>query len=368
MQILIILCKFAPIGNKTLPLHHTIMTQLSIIVPVYNVEKYIRPCLESIFRQGLNEECFEVIIINDGTKDKSMEMIVDIISQHKNITVINQENQGLSVVRNHGIDIAKGEYLLMPDSDDLLINNSLPKLLEAALQSRADLVVADFLKMNDEEIKQYEKNPISQNTFEFKEKTGEQLFLEDLNPYQCYVWRTLFRRKFLLENNLRFVPGIYIQDVPFTHECYIKAKKCLRTSWLLNIYRKGHESATFCFNLKKEKDFCLAIAKTWELTHLPELTPAIQSKLRNDVYTSFSVMICSTCHAIKSASERVEIIDYLKQIASNLQFDNGKKQKIATILYRYLPHTYIHFRYYYGIVLEDKILPIFHHYVKRKRI
>ena len=60
------------------------MTQLSIIVPVYNVEKYIRPCFESIFRQGLDEDCYEVIIVNDGTKDRSMEMIADIINKHHN--------------------------------------------------------------------------------------------------------------------------------------------------------------------------------------------------------------------------------------------------------------------------------------------
>ena len=70
---------------------------LSIIVPVYNVEKYIRSCIESIFIQGLDDTDFEVIIVNDGTKDRSMEMIADIIAEHKNITVINQENQGLSV-------------------------------------------------------------------------------------------------------------------------------------------------------------------------------------------------------------------------------------------------------------------------------
>ena len=63
---------------------------LSIIVPVYNVEKYIRPCMESIFRQDLDENTFEVIIVNDGTEDRSMEVIQDIIEQHKNITVLNQ--------------------------------------------------------------------------------------------------------------------------------------------------------------------------------------------------------------------------------------------------------------------------------------
>lgn len=342
------------------------MLSLSIIVPVYNVEKYIRPCIESIFNQGLDEECFEVIIINDGTKDKSMEMIADIISQHNNVTVINQENQGLSVVRNNGIALAKGEYILMPDSDDLLIENSVPKLLEAALSTKADLVVADFLRMNDDEIEFSMIHPPQQKVvFDFKEKTGEQLYLEDLDPHQCFVWRTMFRREFILYNNLQFIPGIYIQDVPFTHECYIKAKKCLRTSWLLNIYRMGHDSATFNFNKRKEKDFCTAIAKTWELTRIQGLTPKVLNKLYDNVYTSFSVMLCSTSHAIKDASERVEIMNYLKQIAPDLQFKNGYKQKTVSFMYRHLSHTYIHLRYLYGRVVEDKILPFYYHKLKR---
>ena len=66
--------------------------QLSIIVPVYGVEKYIRPCIDSIFCQGLDEKCYEVIIVNDGTKDRSMEIIQDIIDIHDNITIVNQEN------------------------------------------------------------------------------------------------------------------------------------------------------------------------------------------------------------------------------------------------------------------------------------
>ena len=69
--------------------------QLSIIVPVYNAEKYIRTCLESILRQGLSDEDYELIVVNDGTPDRSMEMIADLLSQHSNITVINQANQGV---------------------------------------------------------------------------------------------------------------------------------------------------------------------------------------------------------------------------------------------------------------------------------
>ena len=94
--------------------------KLSIIVPVYNAERYIRDCLDSILRQRLNEDEFEVIIINDGTEDSSMNVITDIISLHHNVVIVNQENQGSSVAWNNGIAIANGEYILLVDADDLL--------------------------------------------------------------------------------------------------------------------------------------------------------------------------------------------------------------------------------------------------------
>jgi hypothetical protein len=254
----------------------------------------------------------------------------------------------------------------MPDSDDLLIDNSLSTLLEAALSTKADLVVADFVNMTDEEIDFSMTHPPQQKIrFEYKEKTGEQLFLEDLNPYQCYVWRTLFRRDFIIENNLAFVPGIYIQDVPFTHECYLKAKKCIRTSWLLNIYRRGHESATFSFNMKKVKDFCTAIAKTWELTHLDGLSLKVQDKLREDIYTSFSMMTWVTVHKIKKMSDRIEVIDFLKLQAPDLWFRNGVIQNFVSVLYRYSPHLFIHLRYLYAIMVENNIRPFINHRLRR---
>lgn len=338
---------------------------LTIIVPVYNVEEYIRPCIDSIFLQDLDENRFEVIIVNDGTKDRSMEVIQDILDQHKNITIINQENQGLSVARNVGIEHSKGKYILMPDSDDLLIKNSLKPLLGIALESQADLVVADFLRMTDDEIEYAKTTLLQQEIFTFQEKSGEDLFLQDLDPNQCYVWRTLFRRDFLLENNLRFVPGIYIQDVPFTHECYLKAKKCIKTPWLLNIYRKGHESATSSFTLKKAKDFCTAIAKTWELRHLDGLSPRVQYKLREDIHISFSAIIWIIVHKIEKASERIEIIDFLKQQVPDLWFCHGTKQKIDSILFRYMPRLFIHIHCCYANIFQNNILPHVNYRLRR---
>ena len=331
---------------------------LSIIIPVYNVEKYIRPCIESIFRQSLDEKRFDVIIVNDGSTDNSMGRIDDIISQHNNITIINQENQGLSIARNNGIAAAKGEYILMPDSDDLLIDNRLPKLLDAAILSKADIVVADFLTMSDEEIKSAPSIP--QEDFIVKEKTGEQLFLEDLSPYACFVWRTLYRKEFLTNNRLRFYPGIRFQDIPFTHECYLKANKCLRVSWLLNIYRKWPGASTGSFNKERAWDFCIAIAKTWELNKL-ELSPAIRNKLQKDLWTHFSVMTRQTCRDIQKDSERISVIDCLKKEAPTLTFQNGTKQKGVTFLYRYMPHTFMRLRYLYFILIENRFRSFNHH-------
>ena len=332
------------------------MIELSIIVPVYNVEKYVHACLESIFKQGLDDASFEVIIVNDGSTDRSMEMIEYIISQHRNITVINQDNKGLSIARNNGIANAKGKYILMPDSDDLLIENSLKPLLEKALETRADLIVADFLTMTDDEINNI--TVIPQKDFCVKEKTGEQLFLEDHSPYHCFVWRNLYKKEFLINANLSFYPRIRFQDIPFTYKCYLKANKCLKVSWLLNIYRIWPGSSTGSFDTDKAKDFCIAISKTWELTN-QSIKVSVCNKIKNNMWISLTVMMRLAIHNIKNRREIADIIIFLKKVAPNLEFSNGIKQRIASFFFKYSPLIFIQLLYIYILLYEDRILPLF---------
>ena len=316
------------------------MRQLSIIISVYKVEKYIREYMESVFRQGLADDQFELIIINDGTPDRSMEVVADIISAHDNIKVVNQPNQGLSVALNAGLNIAKGEYILFNDPDDILVDNSVGPLLSQTMTTKPDIVLADYIKTTDEEISSYRH--INQYCSQPKEKTGRELLLDDLDPYRCYKCRALFLRKFLLENNIRFVPGIFYQDVPFIHECYLKAKRCIRMHWLFYLYRSNRpESATNSFNHKKAMDFCIVVKELWKLSMMKRITKEERQKIRHDAFASLSVMVDKTVRHIDNAKERREIICHLHQETLNMFFSNGWKQRTTTFLLHHAPLLYL---------------------------
>lgn len=333
------------------------MLKLSVIIPVYQVEKYIHPCLESVFKQGLSDEDFEVIIVNDGTKDKSMEVIADIISQHANITIINQENQGLSVARNNGIAQAKGEYILMPDSDDLLIEDSVKPLLEIAIENHVDMLIADFLQMGDREIEEFlEKGLPPKKDISHKVASGIDLLEEAMLPY---YWRSIYRREFLITNSISFIPDITSQDVAFTNECLLKAKRCIRLNIPMNIYRWGHPSTSFTpYNIQKAKDFCVSIARIWELSQMKGLAPDTRERQKDIVFRYFrSFTFKITYGHIKDKSQIIEAIDYMRKLSQDMNFKNGFKQRLYTFMYHHTPHTFIILRYYYQEYRRRWFLP-----------
>ena len=105
--------------------------KLSIIIPMYNAEKYIGACLDSILDSDLLKEEYEIVIVNDGSKDNSPEIAQNYASKYSNITYLSQENQGQSTARNYGIKTCQGEYVWCVDADDKLISEQLSKIIEA---------------------------------------------------------------------------------------------------------------------------------------------------------------------------------------------------------------------------------------------
>lgn len=190
--------------------------KLSIVVPVYNVEQYVRKCILSIINQenDLFRE-IEVIIVNDGTKDNSVEQIRDLVDKYNNITLVNQQNQGLSVARNNGMKNASGDYVWFVDSDDWISSDAL-KVLLPYLDGKNDIVSFAYTKVTEDE-----ETLCCVYSDEAKTLGGKESFRRRCE-FSTMAQRAAYRKQFLTKNNMEFMPGIYSQD----------DELCLRASYL----------------------------------------------------------------------------------------------------------------------------------------
>lgn len=317
--------------------------KLSIIIPVCNVEQYIGPCLDSIYRQGLYDGDFEVIVINDGSTDNSIKVVEDVRIRHHNVIIINQNNAGPSVSRNAGMEKATGDYVLFVDSDDLLMDGGLSVVLKKALETDADMVVADFMRLNDEEIVSvYDAQFVDTQVVD---KTGLDYYVEDYDPgVGSFIWRILYKRSFLNNNHIRLEPGVYYEDIPFLQECYLKASRVIGLHLLYYIYRIRQRSCTYSFTMKNAMDYNTAIANSWRLTKIPNLPEVVIRRQKRNIYLFFNYAIDCIISVFSSPSERKEIIDDLVRKVPDLHFEGGLMPRVVSSLFRAMPYAYVQWR------------------------
>lgn len=203
--------------------------KLSVIIPVYNVEKYVAKCLDSVLDQGLDENEYEIIVVNDGTPDGSMEIVGKYAKKHKHIHVINKENGGLSSARNCGIDHAKGKYIYFIDSDDYLVSNSLNVLVDTC--ERHNLNVLTFLSsrfsssLPDDEYVPKEINlELSVDDEMLSSIVSGEDYLAELE-YRNEAWWYIISREFLESLGIKFEEGRYLEDAAFTLGMFLEAKR-----------------------------------------------------------------------------------------------------------------------------------------------
>ena len=331
--------------------------KLSIIIPVCNVEQYMGPCLESIYRQGLFDKDFEVIVVNDGSTDNSMKVVEGIQERHKNISQINPvqttptppnsggetASVGPSVCRNTGMEMAKGEYVLFVDSDDLLMDNGLSVLLQKAMETEADMVVADFMRMKDEEITSVYEARLTDA--QVVDKSGLDYYVEDYDPgVGSFIWRILYKRTFLNENQIRLFPGVYYEDIPFLQECYLKAKRVIGIHLLYYIYRIRQRSCTYTFAMKNALDYNTAIAKSWRLTEMDNLPERVVTQQKKNIYLFFNYAVDCIIGVFRDPSERKKIVDDLIKKVPDICFTGGVGPNVVSTLFRTMPYTYIRWR------------------------
>lgn len=203
--------------------------KISIVIPVYNIERYIGACIESVINQDF-DGC-EIIIVDDGSTDESGVICNRYAEKNKAITVYHKQNGGLSDARNYGLERACGEYVLFVDGDDTLSSDACRCLYNETLEVKPDMVIGCAkLSKPSSAMDRFER--IARDAFEMHKVYSGKEYLTgclSLGALRVEAWRSLYKRKFLLENKLFFKPGIAHEDEEFTPRALLKAKAIVLT-------------------------------------------------------------------------------------------------------------------------------------------
>ena len=231
------------------------MPKVSVIVPVYKTEKFLKKCLDSIISQTLND--IEIICINDGSPDNCLEILNSYAAKDKRIIIINQENSGPSCCRNNGMKVATGEFISFVDSDDWIDKDYLEKLYNAAEKNNADIAVCGIKRTKGLYWRYYLKDLKEEVT----ENTNRKFQICDV-PSRSYVWNKIYRRNKLNQYNLQFVPNRCFEDMIFTPQALFYLGKLVSVPNVYYNYRINRNSIikTYIKNksLKQQDDWAFA--------------------------------------------------------------------------------------------------------------
>lgn len=193
------------------------MIKLSVIVPVYNVERFLPRCLDSLLRQGVEDGEYEVICVNDGSPDGCAAILADYEHKHPGIfKVIAQENQGLGCARNTGMKMAKGEWLTFVDSDDYLVDGAYRYLLDHFCDEEVDVLHYGYVFAYTDGKSLYDHDALPEGKISY-DGDGAELYNRIPLPY---VWSKLYRRTFLEKNRVCFEP-VFLEDDTFNFEVFL---------------------------------------------------------------------------------------------------------------------------------------------------
>ena len=209
------------------------MDKISIIVPIYNVEKYLRDCIESIINQTYTE--IEIILVNDGSTDSSLEICKEYAEKNDKIKIVNKKNGGLSDARNAGLRHATGKYIMFVDSDDYLALNSCEILYNAIKDTDFEFITANFAFTNNDGTPW--KKPMFNDKFQNIPLDIED-YKESFYLVNSTVWNKIFKKEFIDKNNLSFEVGLLAEDAVFTTLAFLKTKKTYYIKDVVYYYRQ----------------------------------------------------------------------------------------------------------------------------------
>ena len=309
------------------------MIELSIIVPVYNVKNYIRKCVLSLFDQNISYKKYEVILVDDGDTENSLDEVEDLID-NDNVVVLHKENGGLSSARNYGMKMARGRYLWFVDSDDWIERNCLKDVL-AVLSDSPDVV--------------YQTNQIPEGNrivpiaLNIKEDIIASSKLFSI-PHSQGVPFYLYKRAFLLSYHLCFEEGIYHEDTLFTPRAlyYSKKVKLIKKPVYHVLLREN--SITTVFKPKRCYDLMFIIGSLIEF-YKKEVDDCDKKAFSNEITDSLLFMLSLTVQAGKDVRKDVDdFVNHIENIDKLISFSYRRRTRaigyLSKIPFFTIPRAY----------------------------
>lgn len=317
---------------------------VSVIIPVFNVEKYLGRCLDSVINQTYRN--IEIILVNDGSTDKSLDICRQYGTSDSRIKIFEETNQGLSVARNTGIENATGEYLVFVDSDDYIDKNMIKKLYESLVKYNADVAVCDFIDFSkDEEVK------VKRNSGKIEE-IYEEDFLKYLYRYyktMVVSWNKLYKRKIF--TNLRFPEGKLHEDEFILYKWMFQCKKIIYIREKLYFYYQRKEGIMACYSLQNVLDTLEALNKRLVFC---------KSRKKMFYFTQIRILHATAEAYFKLAEVKNEkILEFIYQEfqniynVKNLHRKFSIKEKIGFYLLHKNPRIYIHILNFYRKIRKN---------------
>lgn len=219
--------------------------KISIVVPIYNIENYLPETLNSILKQSMIEE-MEVLMIDDGSTDNSRDIVEEYALDYDNFFAFHKSNEGPSIARNLGIELSKGEYVMFLDSDDIILPDRCEKLYELAKKNDSDFVGSFGKRLTRYN---FYGSLIYNNAYKNIEDKKENVIFEEMPEliWDTFCTNKLYKKSFLDENDIRFIPKMKYEDIPFALEAYCLGNNISLTkdtSYLWRIRQDNNSSLT----------------------------------------------------------------------------------------------------------------------------
>ena len=241
----------------------------SIILPIYNVEKYLAECVESVLRQTFKD--YELILVDDGSTDGSPELCDELKTKDERIQVIHKKNGGLSDARNAGTQIARGEYIIYIDSDDFILTDDFLEKVYQKTESNPDIIWYKYVKYFDGTKK------IDNCKFSYSEIIGENKYpiqvkkLVEADAFYGMAWIKAIRRKVIVDNNIEFEVGLLGEDMEWNYHIIHNSNSMELIDEPFLAYRQREGSITATHKIKNLTDFIYILEK-WSKKVTDEVT------------------------------------------------------------------------------------------------